>query len=210
MRVIPARRFDMVLALGLAGLVGAGPGVVQAESLWTARSGSLVTDLRAGRAGDVVTILVDERSSADKSGETKLDRDSTFSSSVTPPQFDYPRWLSNLLLNLRASGTGNSSYSGSGTTARTDRATAEIAARVARVLDNGHLLIEGRKIVVVHDETQTLVVSGVVRPQDVSADNTIRSSVMADAEVRIEGQGVISRRQQPGLFHRLFDFLGLF
>ena len=61
-----------------------------------------------------------------------------------------------------------------------------------------------------HDETQTIVLSGLVRPQDVAADNTVRSAFVADAEVRVEGRGAISDRQRPGLSHRLFDFFGLF
>jgi flagellar L-ring protein precursor FlgH len=194
----------------LAALLIAAAHSADGQSLWSVRAGSLVTDTRASRAGDLVTILVDEVSSADKTGETKLKRDSAFKSKVDPPHFDYPKWLSNFLFNLEASGNGSSNYDGSGTTTRTDRATAQITARVMRVLDNGNFLIEGRRIVVVHDETQTIVLSGVVRPQDVAADNTVRSAFVADAEVRIEGRGAISDRQRPGFFHRLFDFFGLF
>jgi flagellar L-ring protein precursor FlgH len=61
-----------------------------------------------------------------------------------------------------------------------------------------------------HQETLTVVVTGQVRPQDVGADNLVRSSAIADAEIRIEGKGTISQRQQPGVFQRLFDWLGWF
>jgi len=181
-----------------------------AQSLWTVRAGSLVSDTRAARAGDLLTILVDEASTADKTGETKLKRDSSFSSKLTPPNFNYPSWLNNFLNNLSVSGSATSNYDGTGTTTRADHATAQITAKVMRVLDNGNLLIEGRRVIVVHDETQTIVLSGLVRPQDVAADNTVRSAFVADAEVRIEGRGPISDRQRPGLFQRLFDFFGLF
>jgi flagellar L-ring protein precursor FlgH len=173
----------------LAALVTATVSPADAQSLWSVRAGSLVTDNRASRAGDLVTILVDEASTADKTSETKLKRDSSFQSQVDLPHFDYPKWLNNFLLNLKASGTGTSNYDGSGSTTRADRATAQITAKVMRVLDNGNFLIEGRRIIVVHDETQTIVLSGVVRPQDVAADNTVRSAFVADAEVRIEGRG---------------------
>jgi flagellar L-ring protein FlgH len=181
-----------------------------ADSLWTSRSGSLVTDLRASRAGDLITIVINERSSADKSGETKLDRNGSYSTDQSVPGFRYPRWLRGFLLSLSASGNGKTSYAGTGSTTRTDSATGQITARVMRVLDGGALVLEGRKLVVLQDETQVIVVSGIVRPQDVAADNTVQSTALADAEIRIEGRGVVSARQQPGIIQRIFDFLGLF
>jgi flagellar L-ring protein FlgH len=171
---------------------------VRADSLWTSRSGSLVT------------IVIDEKSSADKTGETKLDRDGSYSTEQSIPGFTYPRWLRGFLLSLKASGTGKSNYAGSGSTTRTDHASGQITAKVMRVLDTGALVIEGRKMVVLQEEAQMIVVSGIVRPQDVAADNTVRSTALADAEVRIEGRGVISSRQHPGIIQRVFDFLGLF
>jgi flagellar L-ring protein precursor FlgH len=108
------------------------------------------------------------------------------------------------------SGAGQSDYEGKGSTTRTDKASGVMTARVVRVEDSGNLVVEGRRLVAVHEETLTVVLSGLVRPQDVGADNIVRSSQLADAEIRIEGKGVISRRQQPGVFHRLFDWLGFF
>jgi len=183
---------------------------VAAQSLWTARSGSLVNDIKARTAGDIVTILVDETTTAEKSAETDLKRDSSFASTLTPPTFEKPNFLRKLLVNLNAAGTGKSDYTGDGKTTRTDKATAVITARITRVLDNGNLVLEGRRLVKVNDETQTLVVSGIVRPYDVNPDNTVASSRIADGEVRIDGQGTVSDRQKPGLFQRIFDFLGLY
>lgn len=189
-------------------LLAAAP--ASAQSLWSDRAGSLVSDLRARRAGDVLTILVDEQSSAEKRATTDLERDSSFSSRLTPPAFERPSFLRRFLLSLATSGRAQSAYEGQGTTTRTDRATGVLTARVVRVLDNGNLLIEGRRLVKVNDELQTLVVSGVVRPFDIGPDNTVLSSRIADGEVRVEGTGVVSDRQKPGLIQRLFDFLGLY
>lgn len=179
-----------------------------AQSLWTPRAGSLVADVRATRAGDLVTILIDEQSTADKSGETKLNRASDWATSVTPPSGLGP--ITRFLDRFSMSGKGNSDYDGKASTTRADRATGQITAKVMRVLDNGNLVIEGRKLVVANDEAQTLVVSGTVRSRDVGPDNTVRSSSIADAEVRLEGRGTVSDRQRPGFFQRLFDLFGLF
>jgi flagellar L-ring protein precursor FlgH len=199
------------LGLGaVAWALAAAPAPAAAYSLWTSRSGSLVTDLRASRAGDLLTIVIDEQTSGSKSGETKLEREGAFRNEFNPPPFNYPSWLARILFNLRASGSGTSDYEGKGRTTREDRAAGTITARVVRVEDNGVMLVEGRRLVSVHEEALTVVVSGLVRAQDIGPDNLVRSSLLGDAEIRIEGKGVISRRQQPGLFQRLFDWLGAF
>jgi flagellar L-ring protein precursor FlgH len=196
--------------LALVALLALAASVADAQSLWSERSGSLVVDLRARRAGDILTIVIDEQSAAEKRAETVLDRDSSFSSELTPPAFDKPKWLREFLVSLQTSGEGASNYDGDGKTTRTDRATGVLTARVTRVLDNGNLVLEGRRLVKVNEETQTLVVSGVVRPYDVGPDNTVASSRIADGEVRLEGTGSVSDRQRPGLIQRIFDFLGLY
>ena len=195
----------LVAALSLASALPA-----SGRSLWGAGSGSLITDIRASRAGDLLTILIDEQSTADKTGQTKLNRDSSFSNQVAVPNFDYPSWLRNILNNLQTSGSGRSGYTGTGSTTRTDKAAAQITGKVMRVLDNGNFLIEARRLVVVHEETQIIVVSGIVRPQDVGPDNTVRSAAIADGEIRLEGRGEISGRQQPGRLQRFFEWLGMY
>ena len=168
-----------------------------------------MTDVKAARAGDIVTILVDEQSTAEKKAETELNREGDYDSSLSLPKF-HPRWLRDFLEQFQTTGTGNSEFTGKGSQKRTERATATITAKVIRVLDNGNLVIEGRRLVVVQDETQTIVVTGLVRAVDVLGDNTVRSSQIADGEVRIEGKGAISLRQKPGLFQRVFDWLGFY
>jgi flagellar L-ring protein precursor FlgH len=211
MRTPSAFRSDLrLLLLLLLLLLLAGAEIALAQSLWTGRGPSLVADVRASRAGDLVTILIDEQSAGSKSGETKLSRDSAAAFSITPPAWDYPSDLADILNNLKASGTGKSDYSGGGSTTRTDKATGLITAKVARVFDNGNLLIEGRRLVVVHDENLVLVVTGIARPQDIGPDNVVRSSALADAEVRIEGKGTIAARQRPGLLQKVFEWLGIY
>ena len=202
-----SRSSAVLIALALTVAMAA---PARAQSLWSVSSGSLVSDARAMRAGDLLTIVVDEESSGEKSGETKLKRDSSFSGNINMPAATYPSWLRDFRLSVQTSGAGSTSFDGTGSTTRTDRATAQITARVMRVLDSGNLLVEGRRIIVVHDETQAIVLSGVVRPQDISTDNTVKSAFVADAEVRIEGRGVVSDRQRPGLIMRILDFFALF
>jgi flagellar L-ring protein precursor FlgH len=105
---------------------------------------------------------------------------------------------------------GEAEHEGKGSIDRSDRLTAQIPARVVKVLDNGNLVIEGRRAVLVNDETQTATISGVVRPQDITGANTVLSSQIADAEVQVVGSGVLSEAQRPGILYRLLDWLRLF
>jgi flagellar L-ring protein precursor FlgH len=201
------------LTLAILALAPAASAADTTPSLWASGTpGGLVGDLKARRAGDVLTIVIDERSSASRSLDTSLSRKGNFSSSLTPPTLTKPDWLAGLLddlARLGAAGSSQSTFDGKGSQDRIDATSATLTARVVRVLDNGLLVIEGRRMVTVADEAQTIVVSGLIRPEDIRDDNTVLSSRIAEADVRLEGRGSLTRRQRPGLFQRLFDWLGL-
>ena len=88
--------------------------------------------------------------------------------------------------------------------------TGQISARVVKVLDNGNMVIEGRRSVDVNDETQIMALSGVIRPQDVTAGNSVLSSQIADAQLQIVGRGILGDVQRPGFIFRFLDWLNLF
>jgi flagellar L-ring protein precursor FlgH len=80
-----------------------------------------------------------------------------------------------------------------------------ITGRVTDVLDNGNLVIEGRRTMRVNADSKTIVVSGVIRTADIRSDNTIPSEKLHNFQVAIEGEGPLSRAQQEGWLARLFD-----
>lgn len=82
-----------------------------------------------------------------------------------------------------------------------------MTARVTEVLPGGNLRIEGRQSIVINGEEQAIVVTGIVRPQDISRDNTVLSTYLADAQIVIEGDGPLGERQSPGLLTRIFQWL---
>jgi flagellar L-ring protein precursor FlgH len=176
----------------------------QAASLWNQGGGSLFTDLRAARTGDIVTVLVTETSKSDRRAETNLKKESdnnlnllNFFGTKNPSwgQFNFE---------------GDNEQKANGNITRSDTVTARIPARVMRMLDNGYLVIEGRRVIVVNDENQTLAFSGVIRPQDIGYDNTILSTQVADAEITMVGRGVLAEKQRPGILQRLFDIFRIF
>ena len=99
----------------------------------------------------------------------------------------------------------SSKFAGSGSTTRKENLTATITARVIDVLANGNMLIEGRRNVLVNNEDQIIILTGTVRPRDITPDNLVNSTLIADARIAYSGKGIISDRQQPGWLMGIMD-----
>jgi flagellar L-ring protein precursor FlgH len=82
-----------------------------------------------------------------------------------------------------------------------------MTAEVVEVRPNGDLLVVGKRTIQINAETETLKISGVVRPGDISADNTIVSTQIAQANIYLDGKGTVSNPQKPGLLSNMFNFL---
>ena len=111
------------------------------------------------------------------------------------------------LLNQGVQLGGESSYSGGGTTSRTETLQAEVSAIVQEVLPNGNLVVEGNRTITVNDETQIISVKGIVRPADIQADNTIYSMYLVNPEIIYHGKGILSSQQKPGWLNRFLDWI---
>lgn len=101
--------------------------------------------------------------------------------------------------------TSNSDSTVSGEIKNENTVTATIAARVTRVMPGNLLQIEGAREIRVNGETQYMVLTGLIRPMDVDADNTITTNRIADAQIAYYGKGILSDKQKPGWFTRLMD-----
>lgn len=176
-------------------------------SVWTpsARGVSLLQDNRARQLGDTVVVVIQENSQASGGANTDLSRDSSTSLSITDIGAVL-KYLQPALMGAElAGGKTNSDFTGAGTTARSGKLTARISATVKKVMPNGYLFVEGQTSYLVNRELQILYVSGIIRPTDVSNDNSIESSRLADAEISFNGVGVISDKQGPGFLQRGLD-----
>lgn len=170
-------------------------------SLWsTQTTGSLFEDTRARRVGDLVMVRVVESASGTKNASTSTERDSSLTTGISA-FFGSP--VANRNINVGVS----NSYDGTGQTARSGRLTALVAASVVELLPNGNLSIEGSREIQVNDEVQVIHMAGVVRPVDISTDNIVLSSRIADARITYTGEGVLDEKQRPGWFTRLFDYV---
>ncbi len=163
---------------------------------------SLYTDKKAKRLEDVITVLVVENAKA--SNDTKTQTDESQAASV---DVGAGRGALNFIPGMGAGMGTDNKYNGQGKTSRAGQVKATVSARVVKVYDNGNLLIEGNKEVEVNDEKEILRVSGIVRSEDISADNTIYSSKIADARIHYSGEGTGANASKPGWFTRFFHWI---
>jgi flagellar L-ring protein precursor FlgH len=196
------------LALLLAATL---PGLA-AASLWQAETladGNLYSDQVARKPGDLITILVKETTSVTDDQKTQTKRENDLDASVkTLPETAAVAATSGASTVGKLPALGLSSkkeFDGEGKYTAKGEVRAVITGRVTDVLDNGNLVIEGRRTMRVNADSKTIVVSGVIRTADIRSDNTIPSEKLHNFQVAIEGEGPLSRAQQEGWLARLFD-----
>lgn len=170
----------------------------------------IFSDCRALNIGDIVTVNIVETSSASKKAATKTGRSTSVSGGISA-MLGYEKAIEDR--NSRFSGSSMieggiaSDFDGSGSTSRNSTVTASISCRVANVLPNGNLAIRGSREVRVNNETQYMILTGVIRPEDIAANNSILSSYVADARITYTGRGVLSEKQSPGWLARILDYI---
>ena len=170
---------------------------------------SLFADNKAHRVGDILTIVINENASAASQAATKTSKTESLNYGPgTGPNIIHIGSLQLGLGVIPALGlSGGTSSDASGSTSRSDNLTARITVTVKEVLPGGNLLVEGHRKVGMNAETQEITLTGVVRPQDIAADNTIQSPLVADAQIKYGGKGPVGDKQHDGLITRLFKFL---
>ncbi len=177
----------------------------------------LVSDFRARNIGDVITILIEENLAASKDVKTQTKRKSDYSLGLTGIlglQFEetmQPHFDNGTVSAAKAiGGNVNDKFDGSGATSSGTKLSGTVSARVVQVLPGGNLLIEGSRELNVNNETQYIVLTGIVRPKDISSDNTISSTKIADARLSYTGAGQLSEKQQQGWMQRILGIVAPF
>jgi flagellar L-ring protein precursor FlgH len=165
-------------------------------SIWSddVAFGDLFSDPKARRAGDVITIKIAESSSASNTADTSTDRDSSLSAGIS----EFFGMKATTLQDFSVSGDLKSGFKGSGSTSRSGSLDAFITARVVDVMPNRNLKIVGSREIMVNNEKQIMTIYGVVRPRDISENNVVLSTFVADARIAYSGAGIVDDRQKPG------------
>jgi flagellar L-ring protein precursor FlgH len=182
-------------------------GPASAGSLWPADDRTfLYADRKALQVGDNLTIRVVETARASNVADTDLSRTSANKTVITN-FFGLQGALERSdLINL-IDVTSDSNYEGAGATTREGKLIASITALVKDVLPNGNLVIESSRTVLVNHEEQYMTLTGIVRPEDISRDNEVLSSRIADARITFGGIGLVADKQRSGWGSWIFDWL---
>ncbi len=182
-----------------------------ASSLWTSGRQSLLGDRRASQRGDIMTVVIEIDDSAEFSNSSERGRSGSEQMGVTGlfglPQRIDERLPDGASMADAVGATGSSRSSGSGAVRRNEQLTLRVAATVTDLLDNGILRIEGSQEVRVNYEIRELLVSGYVRPEDISRQNEIAYDRIASARISYGGRGQISDVQQPRLGQQVADIV---
>ncbi len=159
---------------------------------------------RARRVGDPLTIVLVERTAASKSSSSKLDSAGGFS--LTPPTTG----ALSLFGKTDASVSGDRNFNGKGSADQSNSLSGEVSVTVAEVYPNGTMLVQGQKRVTLNRGDEFVRIKGIVRVADVSADNRVLSTRVADAQIAYTGKGDVARAGRQGWLSRFFQVVSPF
>ncbi len=170
---------------------------------WSGGSADYFRDARARRTGDIITvkIAIDDKASLNNTSNRSRKANSGGDLGLS---YDVMKVVG-ADVNGEGEVNSNSSASGQGTTARSEKIDLSVAAIVTSVLPNGYLVIEGTQEVLVNFEQRTLHVAGIVHPGDITPDNAIGYEKIAEARISYGGRGRLTEVQQPGWGQQIWD-----
>jgi flagellar L-ring protein precursor FlgH len=187
------------------------PPTHSANSLWRSGARAFFKDQRANRVGDLLTVNViieDEASLNNTTARTRAAEEDAQASSLLGIETRFGEVFPEAIdpTNLVDLGS-DSSHTGTGTVDRAETVKVKLAAIITQVLPNGNLVISGHQEVRVNFEVRELTVTGIVRPEDISATNTVNHEQIAEARVSYGGRGQLTDVQQPRYGQQLFDII---
>ncbi len=160
-------------------------------------------DIRARRIGDVINVVLDEQTDAAKSASTSANKSSAINL-PSPTLFGGAVTLGGRQI-LANEITGGTDFAGAGDSSQSNRLSGSIAVTVADVLPNGNLLIKGQKQLTLNQGSELVQLTGIVRAEDVTPNNTVLSTQIADADITYGGRGLLADANRPGWLTRIFS-----
>lgn len=177
-------------------------------TIWTGDRQGLFADITARNIGDIVTVTISEEASASKEASTETDRGTTMSAAI-PTFFGLEKVVaaksSKIDMSSLVDASFSNEFSGTGKTTRKEDLVATLTTQVVGLYPNGNMKIRGGKSVIVNNEEQIIYLTGIIRPQDVTSDNTVDSKHILNAQIAYTGKGALSDKQKPGWMMRILD-----
>ncbi|MFA9461469.1 flagellar basal body L-ring protein FlgH [Thiohalorhabdus methylotrophus] len=178
-------------------------------SLWGRSDEGMFVDNKAREVGDIITVELSESAEGNNAASVEASREASSSggiSSLLGAEDKIPGEDPGNALEANSS----NELSGDGETSRSTSLSGNMTAVVKQVFPNGNLRIEGQRRVTVNNEQQNMVLSGVIRQEDIASDNSISSGKIANARIQYAGEGVVARQQDEGwltkLIHKFWPF----
>lgn len=159
---------------------------------------SLFADRRAHATGDVLTVLVSEVASVSSTAQTRLGKSESANANLLQRDGE---------IQLAQAGF-DSKFQGGGQLERSGTLLARLTVQIDSIDANGNFHVSGEQLIVMNNEKQRILVSGVVRPDDVSAENTVPSWRVAKADIQLLGKGILTRKARPGILTWLLSLFG--
>jgi flagellar L-ring protein precursor FlgH len=183
----------------------------QPASLWRQGSRAFFKDQRAGRVGDILTVVIEIEDEATLDNSTSRTRNADESAGLDN-LLGYETRINNIFDGDAVPGElvnadSDSTSTGTGSTAREEEIDLRMAAVITQILPNGNLVIQGSQQVRVNYEMRDLSVKGVIRPEDITSLNEVPYDKIAEARIAYGGEGTISDIQQPRYGQQVFDIL---
>ena len=179
------------------------------ESLFDPIAADLFTDFTAKHVGDSLTILISESTKGSRSVKTNVKKEPKETGQAKVEGFfDVLTGLNSVIEPLKNLNIDpKEDFQSQASTTADGTFTGRLTVLVKEVLPNGNLVIEGKRYLTINREKETLSITGTVRPWDITPDNTILSTQVADVEIGYTGKGVVSRSQKNGFFSKLFNLI---
>lgn len=196
----PKETFEPTVSVAPPPVAEANGSIFQVEAGYA----PLTSGQRAARVGDVLTIQLLERTTAGITNSTDTGKDGSFG--LTPPATGPLSLFDPSDVNI----SGNQSFKGKGNAAQSNTLSGELSVTIAAVYPNGTMLVKGEKRVALNRGDEFVQFSGIVRAADISADNRVVSTRVADAKINYKGKGDIARSSSQGWLQRFFSIISPF
>lgn len=163
----------------------------------------LLEDIKARRIGDMLTVVLQEQTDAEKSADTGTTK-STSSEIANPIIFgNSPTHNGDPL--FRNSLQSEHEFDGAADSSQSNSLKGSITVSVVDVLSNGNLVVQGEKWININQGEEYIRLKGIVRPRDIRADNTISSTRVANAQIQYSGEGILNETNSMGWLARFFN-----
>ncbi len=185
--------------------------LVSPNSLWDANRQTFFKDQRAADVGDILTVLISIDDKAKLNDETKRSRNQDETLGI-PSFFGLETQLQKVLPQAvdpskLVDGASTSDHDGKGSVDRKEQIDVKLAAVVTQILPNGNFVIHGQQETLVNFENRVIGIDGIIRPQDISTNNTVNYDQVAEARITYGGKGQLMDVQQPRYGQQLYDIL---